>query len=539
MLEAASADDLRTIIRTVQVGIVIVDAVSHCVLDVNPEALRILERSRREVVGRVCHDFICPASVGDCPVTDRGKSIARAECAAKKPDGSTFPVLKTVAAHTLMGRRCLVEVFLDISGQKAAQAALQRQRDFSEGIIETAQAIILVLDTNGHVVRINPFMERLCGYSQDEVRGMDWFGTFVPKERREDVRGLFRQALEEADTDGNVDYMITRDGRQLEIEWWSRRLKDPDGKVTGLLCIGQDVTDRLLSERRSRDQLAFIQTLLDTIPSPIFYKDTESRYLGCNAAFEEFVGEPREKLIGRSVADIAPPEISATVLEQDRELIESGGTQVYDWKMLRSDGAVREVTFSRATFNDADGNVAGLIGVASDITEMKRHQEMLRERAQGDELTGLLNRRGFMAAAELALERATEAGMEAFVLYADLNEMKRINDELGHQSGDIALKAVARALNASFRTSDVLGRVGGDEFVAMGVVGRAGEAARLPARLREKLRLFQPEGFGFPVTVSVGLVEFNPAEESDLESVLARADDLMYEDKRAHKAGRG
>ncbi|MCX5855025.1 MAG: PAS domain S-box protein, partial [Deltaproteobacteria bacterium] len=120
-------------------------------------------------------------------------------------------------------------------------------------------------------------------------------------------------------------------------------------------------------------------TLLDTIPSPVFFKDTAGKYLGCNRAFEEFYGMSRKEIIGKSVYDMAPIEIACKYAEKDQELFDRPGSQTYEWKVKTVNGSAREVIFNKATFTDSSENVAGLIGVILDITERKQAEQRLSE----------------------------------------------------------------------------------------------------------------------------------------------------------------
>jgi PAS domain S-box-containing protein len=120
----------------------------------------------------------------------------------------------------------------------------------------------------------------------------------------------------------------------------------------------------------------FLNTLIETIPSPIFYKDRNGIYTGCNRAFEEFIGRTRDQIIGKHVEDMGPPEITEKYRIKDEELFASPGTQTYEWRVKRSDGEIRDVIFNKATFENHDGQVAGMVGVILDITE---HRKLERE----------------------------------------------------------------------------------------------------------------------------------------------------------------
>ena len=145
-----------------------------------------------------------------------------------------------------------LEMFHDITERKQAEEALRKERDFSQSIINTAQAIILVLNPDGSIAEFNPYMEKLSGYSIEEVRGKDWFETFLPERYRQKTGELFTKAISDIKTEGNINPIVTRDGKELTIEWFNRTLKDKNGDITGILAMGQDITERRNIEEQLR-----------------------------------------------------------------------------------------------------------------------------------------------------------------------------------------------------------------------------------------------------------------------------------------------
>lgn len=126
-----------------------------------------------------------------------------------------------------------------------------------------------------------------------------------------------------------------------------------------------------------QSQLNFLQTLIDTIPSPIFYKDTAGRYLGCNKAYETYVGLSQDELVGKTAHGLWLRELADRYQQQDRELFESPGMQAYEDFIVYHDGTLRDVVFNKATFQENDGSVGGLVGVILDITERKLAEDAL------------------------------------------------------------------------------------------------------------------------------------------------------------------
>jgi PAS domain S-box-containing protein len=137
----------------------------------------------------------------------------------------------------------------EITERKQFEELLRKEKDFAEGLINTAQAIILFLDTQGRIVMMNPYMEKFSGYRLDEVRGKDWVETFLPESDRQMIRELFSQAISGTMTKGNINAIVAKDGSEIIVEWQDKTLTDSSGNVTGLLSVGLDITERKRTEQ--------------------------------------------------------------------------------------------------------------------------------------------------------------------------------------------------------------------------------------------------------------------------------------------------
>jgi PAS domain S-box-containing protein len=140
-------------------------------------------------------------------------------------------------------------VWFDITEQKEAEISLARQKAFSESLIETAPTIILLLDSDGRILDINPYMEHLSGYGAEEVVGKDWFSTFLPKKEQPEIRELFDAVVSAGANPGHTNPIVTKDGSLRQVEWQSKILEDEDGRRIALLNVGHDVTERTEYER--------------------------------------------------------------------------------------------------------------------------------------------------------------------------------------------------------------------------------------------------------------------------------------------------
>lgn len=210
-----------------------------------------------------------------------------------------------------------------------------------------------------------------------------------------------------------------------------------------------------------------LQLTIDVLPVPIFYKDTHGVYLGCNRAFEEFIKIERQQLVGRNVYELFDKDLADVYQKADIELFNHPGIQVYEKKIRTFEGNDIFVKFHKTSFNDGQGNVAGLIGVIFDITEQKALEEKLLNKAAYDELTGLYNRCQGYAVAEKLISKAAEEDHQFAIVMIDVDHFKRINDTFGHLSGDEALRHIANTFQTHKHDSDTIIRWGGEEFLIL------------------------------------------------------------------------
>jgi PAS domain S-box-containing protein len=244
-------------------------------------------------------------------------------------------------------------------------------------IIDSISDGVFCLNTDGYVTVANKTITERLGIPAEQLHALHFLDVITP-EYHEQAKKNFRRIMKGEDKIVSELKYKYSDGQARIVEVRSRPIRE-DGKVVGLLGISRDITARKQAEERLKNQMEFVTTLLDTIPSPVFYKDVSGRYLGCNHAFEEFLGRTRESIIGKSVYDVSSAEIAEKYEAMDNELFEHGDRQTYEWKARAADESEKDVIFNKATFPDASGNIAGLVGVILDITERKQAEEKLQE----------------------------------------------------------------------------------------------------------------------------------------------------------------
>ena len=231
----------------------------------NHAAEKFVGKPASEVLGKDDTSIFPPEDAatvikGNQRVIDGNRTITEEEELSTAEGATTFLVTKG-PLHDANGKVTgLFGISRDITYLKNAEQEMRKQRDFAETLIDTAQVIVLVLDCEGRIVRFNSYMEHLSGWQLDEVRGKDWFDTFLPTAKRDADRKLFKAAIHDIQTVGNLDTILTRDGAELSIEWYDKTLKDEKGSTIGLLAIGMDVTQRQKAEKQIHD-LAFYDVL--------------------------------------------------------------------------------------------------------------------------------------------------------------------------------------------------------------------------------------------------------------------------------------
>jgi diguanylate cyclase (GGDEF)-like protein len=203
--------------------------------------------------------------------------------------------------------------------------------------------------------------------------------------------------------------------------------------------------------------------------------------------------------------------------------------------------------FSRAV-KGSDGKIAYFDGILVDITEQTKAAKKLERtldklRATNkelaglsltDELTGLHNRRGFFTLGQQQMKIAKRIRKEVFLVFLDIDNLKKTNDSFGHSAGDKLLAGVAAILRTTLREADVIARIGGDEFAVLAMRSKTSSEKMLLRRINEQVRLFnRKETQGHPLSLSMGIVRYDPKKYATLEDLLTQADFLMYQQKRS------
>ncbi len=277
------------------------------------------------------------------------------------------------------------------------------------------------------------------------------------------------------------------------------------------------------------------RSLVESTSDSIYLVDKDGRYLFMNKNHVERMGFTDNEYLGKSFRDYHSPDEAAWLIDNINKVITTDSSIQHRHRSSR-DGRCFLQTLSPV--RDTQGDLIAITVVSKDITDMELLEEKLKTLSITDELTGLYNRRGFLTLAEQALKLANRNRQGAYMLYLDLDGLKQINDTLGHKAGDQALVEMAGVLKKSFRDSDAIGRIGGDEFVIFPVMTSENTVELITSRLYDSLKVWNDTSQqAFTLAASVGMSYYNPENPVSLDELLMTADKNMYAQKNEkHRA---
>lgn len=274
--------------------------------------------------------------------------------------------------------------------------------------------------------------------------------------------------------------------------------------------------------------------VLHLMPDAVCLVDAEGYFLFVSASFEHIFGYTPDEVLGLRTFDLVHPDDRAATVQSANQVMEAGLQQHFRNRYIHKDGHSVDIQWSARWLPDYGVR----IGVAREVTELRRAEEALEHLAAHDALTGLPNRHRLQRELQYAMAHAEQTGDGLALLYLDLDGFKEVNDRGGHDAGDRLLREVAQRLQQALRQGDLVARVGGDEFIALLPGCRDAECARVLANaLRARLTPpFQLADGQLHLDVSIGIACF-PADGSDPDALVAHADRAMYASKRMRSRG--
>ena len=419
---------------------------------------------------------------------------------------------------------------------KPLVSEIVRAEQRTHAILENSNDAFVGIDENGRITDWNGEAERTFGWTTKEARGRSVAELIIPHDKRAaHSAGLarFRTTGEGPVVNRRIEVeALHKDGSRFTAELAVASMKSDHGYVGHAFV--RDITERLHAQRQLADSQKRLQAITDNLPVLISYIDQAHTVTFANKTLVDWTGVEAALAVGKPMKELLGADLyGQRVAHLNRAL---GGQRVeFEWtsEALSVTRNVQTVYIPDVT---ADGSVAGVYSLSSDVTGMKQVEKRLDHLARIDPLTGLPNRREFEERLEKAMARTRRNRRPMALVFLDVDRFKAINDSYGHAGGDTVLKEFAARLDQSTRVTDTVARLAGDEFVvilegleahsqATLVCEKIGAAIRAPMRCGEHI---------LTVTASLGFALYE-GEGGTVEAFVARADRALY---RAKAAGR-
>src|SRR5215216_4079828 len=391
-----------------------------------------------------------------------------------------------------------------------------------QGIVDVSRDAIIGVTTEGVIMSWNRGARGIYGYTVKEALGSP-ISMLFDHRRGQEATLLFEKVASGENLTQHEMVHLKKGHTPIDVSLTICPIMD--GKaITGASVVARDITERKRAAGSLAQQAAAMKASMDGMA----IIDHHGVCIYLNDAYAKIFGytDPA-RLIGASWEMFYFEEELARLKEQIMPAVWRDGSWRGEAMGLNLDGGTFPLEIS---ISSVDGG--GLVHVVRDITERKKLEETLRNSSLKDDLTGLFNRRGLLKQAAPYFDFARRQKETLLLLFIDLDGMKRINDEFGHNEGDNALINTAAILNRSFRSSDIIARLGGDEFTVLVTDPNANEEDAI-TRLNENLKAYNAsETRSHKLAFSIGVATLEPERMTCFEELLEQADQAMYEQKR-------
>ncbi len=413
----------------------------------------------------------------------------------------------------------------DVTDYMIANNELQEIGEKYRTIIHVSPVSVISLDTDLTVTSWSSAAEKLTGWTEKQVQGKTVF-PFL-NDREGTLKNYCSEALKGYIFNDLEVTFLHREGNQVVAGLYMAPIRDHEGTVGGIVLVALDITERKRADSELRRSEQKYRDILSTMEDGYYEVDIRGNILSCNKSAAEMLGYTEDELIGMNYRYLCSDfKTVFNIFNKSYSIKEPRYSDVIE--MVRKDGSICSTDLSISLTYDQDGNVCGFRGLGRDITERIEFEKRLKYLSFHDSLTGIYNRHYF----ENELVRLDGSRDYPFVVIsADLDGLKLINDIFGHKEGDRYLKQCVGVLKENVRSSDILARVGGDEFALILPATDISTGRQFVERISRCIEQYNNNNQAdIPLSLSLGIAA---AENSSrkLEEAFNEADRAMYSEK--------
>ncbi|TYO98052.1 PAS domain S-box protein [Desulfallas thermosapovorans] len=410
--------------------------------------------------------------------------------------------------------------------RKQLEQYINRTEVMYQAIFEHTGTAMLVIENDRTISMINRELERITGYTRAElVDGKRKWDEFVHPGDREKMLAYHSSRRSKGNkTPDHYEFrLIHASGAVLEVFFTIGMIPGTQQSIGSII----DITERKQTERALQESEEKYRLLLENIEDVFYEVDLAGNFTFVNESVYRVFGFKREELIGRNYRELVDQENACKAFAAYNKVFSTGVPERgFSWAIIRPDGEKRDLEVSVSPIRDPKGQICGFRGTARDITERKKTEDRLRFLSLHDALTGLYNRNYF----EEEMHRLVKGRQfPVSLICADVDGLKQVNDSLGHKKGDELLVSTATIIKNALRASDVVARVGGDEFVIILPQSDLDAAESACRRIRDSIAQYNRQKPDLPISISLGCATAQTGK--DMANLYKLADDNMYREK--------
>ena len=375
-----SEQRFRIILENIQAGVVIINEKTSKIQDINKIAVNMIGLSREDIIGKICHDFICPSGNGECPITDSGQIFENSDCVLVNFEGKQIPIIKSVGRFRMNEKDLLIESFVGISDLRKAEEQIEKRQLYLESLLKSAPDAIISTDAENRVVEWNPGAESLFGYTSSEVSGTQLDELITGPDIHKEMESFTElisggQSLLPVETK-----RYRKDGSSVFVTTSGSPIVTADGEFIGMVAVYTDNTERKEVEQTLRENEEKFRSIAASAQDGILMMDADGRITFFNNAAERMFGYTTDQVLGKDLHNLLAPENYRKGFQKAFPHFRESGEgmalgRILELEGLRKDGVIFPVEIAISAIQvKGKWHAAGII---RDITERKQIQEEL------------------------------------------------------------------------------------------------------------------------------------------------------------------